>query len=291
MSFRTVIIKSRSKLEYSLNFLVYRTLDDEVKIYLDDISFLIIQSYQTSITSALIGELSKRNIGIIFCDEASNPISQVCSFDGTYNSSSKIYEQLAFNDETCGKLWKKIVQEKIRSQTKNLNFLSMFEQYHNLLTYSSNVMIDDADNREAAASRIYFQSLFGADFSRDMKNDTNKFLNYGYSILLSALNRSIKKCGFFTELGIHHRSKTNPFNLACDFMEPLRPLVDFYVISQQVNNNNFKKKFIDILNLKVKYKNKEMFLENAILYYTQDLFNNLIKNNTEFINFVEYEQV
>lgn len=27
-------------------------------------------------------------------------------------------------------------------------------------------------------------------------------------------------------MGIHHHSRTNPYNLACDLVEPFRPLVD-----------------------------------------------------------------
>ena len=32
--------------------------------------------------------------------------------------------------------------------------------------------------------------------------------------------------GYLNQVGIHHHSKTNPYNLACDLMEPFRPLID-----------------------------------------------------------------
>ena len=41
MAFRTVIVKNRCKLEYSLNYLVCRG-DEEKRILLDEIEFLII---------------------------------------------------------------------------------------------------------------------------------------------------------------------------------------------------------------------------------------------------------
>lgn len=50
---------------------------------------------------------------------------------------------------------------------------------------------------------------------------------------LSTVNRALSLYGYRSELGIHHRSEVNPFNLACDLMEPFRPLVDAVVLSME----------------------------------------------------------
>ena len=57
----------------------------------------------------------------------------------------------------------------------------------------------------------------------------NAMLNYGYTILRSAVIRSIVAAGLHPSLGIHHCNQYNAMRLADDLMEPFRPLVDFCV--------------------------------------------------------------
>jgi CRISPR-associated protein Cas1 len=69
--------------------------------------------------------------------------------------------------------------------------------------------------------------LLGEHFRRRTDAaDCNRLLNYGYAVLRAALARSICGAGLHPSLGIHHRSRDNPFCLADDLMEPYRPLVD-----------------------------------------------------------------
>lgn len=54
----------------------------------------------------------------------------------------------------------------------------------------------------------------------------NAFLNYGYAILRASTARAIVSAGLNPALGIQHANRSNPYGLADDLMEPLRPLVD-----------------------------------------------------------------
>lgn len=54
----------------------------------------------------------------------------------------------------------------------------------------------------------------------------NTLLNYGYSIVRAAVARALVSAGLHPALGLHHSHRGNPFCLADDVMEPLRPLVD-----------------------------------------------------------------
>ena len=114
-------------------------------------------------------------------------------------------------------------------------------------------------------------------------------MNYGYAILLSSFNRAIKSLGYYTELGIHHIGDSNSFNLSCDLMEPLRPLVDLYILNKNVDNTNFKTMYISMLSLKVIYNKKEVFLDNAIELYAADCLSFLSRKGMKEINFIEYE--
>ena len=122
-----------------------------------------------------------------------------------------------------------------------------------------------------------------------MDCDVNKYLNYGYSILLSCINREVKSFGYLTELGVHHIGNENPFNLSCDLIEPLRPYVDRMVLRNDINDDNFKKVFIEMLNNRVNFNGNNMYLENAIHLYVQSVFLALKDNNASKIVFVDYE--
>jgi CRISP-associated protein Cas1 len=56
-------------------------------------------------------------------------------------------------------------------------------------------------------------------------------LNYGYKILNSAISRTIISYGLNDHLGIKHCGPTNWFNLSSDFIEPLRPIIDYWVVN------------------------------------------------------------
>ena len=114
----------------------------------------------------------------------------------------------------------------------------------------------DTTNREAHAARIYFQALFGQGFSRDDDTPVNAALNYGYSILLSAVNREIVARGYLTQCGICHRNEFNQFNLSCDFMEPFRPIVDRLVFDNIDGDFSQHDRYllIDMLNQSIPYR-------------------------------------
>ena len=74
MSWRTVIISSTAKLDYQMGYLVIRK-DDVTKIHLSEIETVMIESTSVSLTAALLCELTKKKIKVIFCDEKRNPSS------------------------------------------------------------------------------------------------------------------------------------------------------------------------------------------------------------------------
>lgn len=99
MSWRVVVISSNAKLDYQLGFLVVRK-DTITKIYLNEISVLMLESTAISLTASLVSELLKRKIKIIFCDEKRNPCGEVTPYYGSYDSSAKIRNQIAWEDLT-----------------------------------------------------------------------------------------------------------------------------------------------------------------------------------------------
>ncbi len=288
MAFRTIVVKNRCKLEYSLNYLVCRG-DEEKRVLLDEIEILIIQNIGVSLTCALLSALIEKKVKVIFCDAKSNPQSELIPYFNNYSNYKKIKQQISFTDDIKNKVWKQIIYKKIFYQMKVMQKRNI-DNYKKLEQYLNEIEDGDISNREGHAAKVYFNSIFGNNFFRgDDFNPINKYLNYGYSIIASAINREIKIFGYLTELGIHHIGETNPFNLSYDFIEPLRPLIDIQVINNNVNEENYKDYFVKMLSTQVFVNDNKMFLDNAIHLYVQSLFSALCKENTKEIVFIDYE--
>lgn len=289
MGFRSIVINSRCKLDYSLNYLVVHKGMDVKKILLDEIKLICINSTQVSVTTALISECLNKKIKIILSDEKHNPVGEITPYYNNFYTYRKLKEQLSFTEECKGYLWQEIVKNKILNQSLVLKKTDKEKESIILETYANEVTINDKQNREGIAAKVYFKTLFGSDFSRDNSCKENIFLDYGYSILLSSINRIVKMYGYYTELGIHHIGESNSFNLSCDFMEPLRPLVDLYVLNGIVNLDNYKEEYIKMLELPVIFNNRTLFLDNALEEYVESLLFYLKNGDIDKIKFINYE--
>ncbi|MDD6255386.1 MAG: type II CRISPR-associated endonuclease Cas1 [Eubacteriales bacterium] len=289
MSWRTVVISHRAKLDYKLDYMVVRG-EDTNKVHLSEMFMLLIASTEVSLTAALLSELSKRKIKVIFCDEKRNPISELVSYYGSHDTSLKVREQIRWSEGSKGNVWTEIVTEKIRKQKELLDMLGkneakLLEQYIEEITYN------DETNREGHAAKVYFNALFGKGFARSLEVPVNAALNYGYSIILSAVNREIVKSGYITQLGLCHDNRFNPFNLGSDLMEPLRPIVDRRVIEMMPEKFEHEEKaeLLQILNTTVYINGRNQYLNNAIGIYCRSVFDALQDSDISEIKFWSYE--
>lgn len=289
MSWRTVVISSNAKLDYQMGYMIVRKMDT-TKIHLSEIEILIIESTAVSLTAALLSELVKRKIKVIFCDEKRNPCSELVSLYGSHDTSAKIRSQIAWKEEVQKAVWTEIVTEKIRKQAEHLAFRNRKEA-EILYGYISEIQFDDVTNREGHAAKVYFNALFGMDFTRTAENSINAALNYGYSLLLSSFNGCIVANGYLTQLGLFHDNMFNPFNLASDFMEPFRPIVDYKV--KQLNPEKFeheeKMEILKILQGEVMINGRMEYVSNAIKIYCKSLFDAINDEDISLIRFYRYE--
>lgn len=285
MGFRTVVIKSRSKLDLRLNYLICRG-EKEIKVFIPEISTLIVESTAVSLTAALISELTKNKVKIIFCDEKHNPESELVSYYGSVSSSSNIRKQTLWDEKTKGEVWSDIVKQKIGNQMRLLQDLKCEEESLLLKDYINQVLFNDITNREGHAAKVYFNALFGKGFARRVDSQTNSALNYGYSLILSCFNREIVKSGYLTQLGIWHKNEFNCFNLSYDFIEPYRILVDRHVLNM-CEIKNFKSELLQIFNLQVKIEGKKQYLENAIAIYCSSVIDALNNGDVKLIKHYE----
>lgn len=288
MSWRIILITSKSKLSYKNDYMVVRGEKTNM-IHLSEINTIIIDSTAVTLTSYLIAELLNRKIKVIFCDEKRNPAGEIVPYYGCYDSSKKLFLQIDWSDYSKI-VWTRIIKEKILNQADLLKRLDN-NNYKKLYEYIDELQLFDVTNREGHAAKVYFNSLFGLDFSREDNSDINAALNYGYSILLSQFNKEIVLNGYNTQIGIKHHNIHNQFNLSSDLMEPFRPLIDKIVKQNygEVFNGSMKLKLVDVLNHKVHIKSKDQYVSNAIGIYVKSVFKAIEKENVELIEFFEYE--
>lgn len=290
MSWRTVVIRSRAKLDYKMNYMVVRKLDETNKIFIDEIHTLIIESTAVSLTAALLNELTKNKVKIIFCDEKRNPSSELISYYGSHDTSAKYRSQISWNRSIKEKVWTEIVREKIKNQSILLKELG-HEEYKMLDEYHKQVELFDTTNREGHAAKVYFNALFGKGFSRSNEEPINSALNYGYAILLSAINREVVSMGYMTQFGLFHDNMFNQFNLSCDLMEPFRIFVDRKIISMDIGELDSKAKLriIEAMNDTIDIDGQNMYFNNALKVYCKSVFDALNNNDVLEIKFWKYE--
>lgn len=279
MSFRTIFIESQCRLSYKSGYLVVRKEDDTVKVHLSEISSIILQTMQVYISAYLLSELAKNKISLVTCDEKCNPIGEYLPLYGAHNVSGRISDQLLWGEPIKKRVWQRVVKDKIEQQAKFLQTRDYVEASRMLSNLLSEVRSGDTTNREAQAARIYFSTLFGASFSRDIDCPVNAALNYGYAILLSMVNREIVSRGYLTQCGICHRNEYNQFNLACDLMEPFRPVIDQLVGDNLAGefDRDMRRVLGDMANLSLRYRDGVYHLGSVVSLYVQDCLNALNK--------------
>lgn len=286
MSWRIVVVSKSAKLDYQMGYMVVRQ-EETTKIFLNEISTVMIETTAVSITGALMCELVKNKIKVIFCDEKRNPSSELMPYYGSHDTSAKIRNQIAWGNDIKATVWTEIVTEKIRKQKELLDRVGKTEEAMVLQSYINEIQYGDSTNREGHAAKVYFNALFGKEFTRTSDCNINAALNYGYSILLSSFTREIVANGYITQIGLFHDNMFNQFNLASDLMEPFRPIVDqrVYGMALEIFEKDEKMKLVNILNDTVRINDRLEYVNNAVKIYCKSIFDALCDMDISMIKF------
>ena len=286
MAWRHLVITQPSKLSYKNNQLLIQINADTQQLPLSDIHTIVVSTTRAVVTTYLLQKIIENNIKIIFCDQNHDPCAELDGFYQNVNRNQNIQKQFEWSQESKDILWDAIVRAKLIGEA--IHFKSVNGEADDLVNEVNKIEFADTSNREAVVAKKYFVGLFGKDFTRQQDNDINAALNYGYSILLSCFNREVVGQGYLTQLGIHHSSVKNDFNLSSDLMEPFRPFVDRIV--KKYENVEFselvKYELIDVLNQEVVYDGKKMYLENLISVFVRESVG-FLNGSSEMPKFLE----
>jgi CRISPR-associated protein Cas1 len=200
----------------------------------EDIGIILVDHPQTTYTHGALAKLAESDAAVVICGRDHLPAAILLPMADHSQVVWRLDAQLKVGRPLRKQLWKQLVVAKIEAQARNLPH--DLPARRKLLALAREVRSGDPTNIEAQAAKVYWANWLATPnieeleierFRRDPEGaGVNCFLNYGYAVVRAAVARAIVAAGLLPSLGIHHRNRSNPFCLADDLIEPLRPLVD-----------------------------------------------------------------
>lgn len=194
------------------------------------------------------------NIDIIFVESDGQPLGRV--WHSKLGSTTRIRKcQLEASMNETGVKWTKgWIDEKMTNQLefikdlkKHRSGISDFlddkiSRIENLLVSLSQLeavkiseIAETIRGLEGTAGRLYFETLsyvmpeaykFTGRSSRPARDPFNAFLNYGYGVLYSRIEKTLIIAGLDPYLGFLHRDDYNQKSMVYDFIEPYRIFIE-----------------------------------------------------------------
>lgn len=143
--------------------------------------------------------------------------------------AGRLRQQIGMDSsEKRGQLWQQLVAVKLGNQAYALRQLQRKGTLR-LERLATQVKHGDQSNAEGQGAKHYWGNLFPNTFQRSKQgaeDPLNMRFNYSYAVLRAMIARTLVASGLNGTLGLGHCNAGNAFNLADDFIEPYRFLVD-----------------------------------------------------------------
>lgn len=268
-------ITSGSKLSIANNQFIIKKEEQNVTVSVEEVSSIIIENLQCSITAGVNVLANTNNIPIIYCDNTHNPVGIATGFNNYYQQPKRLKQQMNWNDTRKKELFLEIIKVKTENQLELLKHLNRSESIiENITQKIETIDIENFEYMEAVIAKLYFQELFGKDFIRFEDDEINQSLNYGYAILRGIIKQYLSAKGLQPSLGLWHKSQFNNFNLADDIIEVYRPMVDFITYHFIVKDDQFTKEermvLQNVMFQKVRINNSKIdYIESVNQYINQ----------------------
>lgn len=224
---------------------------------------LVVDHPATTYTHQALVGLVEAGATVVLCGKNHLPMGVLLPLSTNSELVWRLQEQIDAGRPLKKRLWRQIVRAKIRHQAANL---PLDHPTRKLLdNLAAVVRSGDPDNIEGQAARFYWSAWLGtAAFRRDADGEdaVNGMLNYGYAIVRAAVARCLISAGLNPALGLHHHHRANPFCLADDLMEPMRPWVDAIVARRFANqtsalDRDAKRELLGLLHATVRVGKRE----------------------------------
>lgn len=299
----------------------------------------IMLSKGTSLSYESVNLALAYNIDILFLEFEGTPVGRI--WHSKLGSTTKIrkHQLISSLNEIGVKFAKEWIEKKIENQIEFLKRLKKhrdskakyFDDIIEKLTISkisiknqNAKVINDISDRirgfEGTAGRLYFEIIgailpeqyqFNGRSSRPARDPFNAFLNYGYGVLYSKIEKALIIAGIDPYLGFLHRDDYNQKSMVFDFIEPYRIYIDEVVFklfsAKKVNkshideitngfslNKEGKILLMQSLNKfmeedKIRYKGKNHTRSNIIKYDAHAFASYIIKKDFNYKEIEKYD--
>ncbi len=225
MAWRGLHLSRPSRLSFSAGQIVVAQDDGEVRLALEDVAWIVLDSPRSTLTVALLSACMANGVVVVVTDETHTPSGLALPFGRHHRQADVARVQSEAGRPLKKRLWQGLVQAKIANQAAALDAVSRAGAPI-LREMAARVGSGDPDNKEAQAARFYWGQFWGGFKRVDEGDRRNKLLNYGYAVIRSGVARALVASGLIPAFGLQHASVSNAFNLADDLVEPFRPFVD-----------------------------------------------------------------
>jgi CRISP-associated protein Cas1 len=262
---------------------------EERQYAVEDIGVLILEHPAISLSAALLHALLDSGAVVVICGDKHLPCGLLLPTVSHTELVPRMMAQMNADKPARKQAWKQIVAHKITAQANELK-----NPFHQKLLYlAQNVKSGDSENAEAQAAKIYWPARFPDRYANGDKRDPeseslfNACLNYGYSIIRASVARALVGAGLQPALGVFHHKRDNPFCLADDVMEPLRPLVDRAVaeiLTQQyteILSSDHRRQLLSLLSHEVRFGDQKGPLMAILPRYIASFYRLLTKESEQ----------
>lgn len=291
MAYRHIYVTNHASLTTRNNQLLIRQ-EEEYTVPLEDISTVVLENMSVSISATALSKLAEYGIALFTCDDRHLPNGILTSFNSHSRQLKVLNMQLSMSKPFQKRIWQKLIRQKIDNQASCLLLCNKEEGARKISAMVHKVESGDRTFVESNAAQYYFHYLFGQDFVRRKDDTINSALNYGYALLRGGIARSLCAFGFLPCSGLFHHDELNNFNLADDFLEPFRALVDMWVC-QNVNKDEkgltseHKRELYNIFNSRMLIDSGKSSANSAIEIMLSSFVTAISNMNVEYLKLPE----
>ena len=142
-----------------------------------DISVVVIESQQATISTAALSALFEAGAVVVHCDTKHMPSGIALPFASNFRHAAVSKAQLAMPRPLQKRIWQRIVRAKIENQARVLDILGLAGAA--VRGIGQYVQSGDTTNREAVAAATYFRKLLPNGGRRE--SSLSPALDYGYA--------------------------------------------------------------------------------------------------------------
>lgn len=217
---------------------IQREGQDDYFIQPQALSVIVLHHPAIRLSVHVLRALTEAGAMLLVTDAQHYPCGSLWPWKGQSVLVRRLRDQMALDQTAKQKaLWREIVISKVATQALNLRHFGCNGALR-MERMCSDVRPADSGNIEAQAARHYWKHLLPPSWKRVKQGATdtlNARLNYGYAVLRALVARELAAVGLQPGLGLGHCNLENPLNLADDFMEPYRYLVERRVLEADYN--------------------------------------------------------